>query len=879
MSILNRYTLKRLWKKKTRTIVTIIGIILSVSMFTAVTTTVSSIQNFMLEITVQDRGCWHVSTLVLEESQVQTLVNRPEVDSSALFGNVGYMKLDTAQRENTPYLHISGFSGNFPELMSVRMIEGRLPQNSSELIVPAGLAEKGVISCEVGNTIEKEMGLRRETKTGGIIWQDYPFDSDWETFDSQGSKTYKVVGVYESAQPLGWWGPSSVWIAGYEVLTRLDSHVSPYGEMAYMTLKEPGKAEEFQNSLEKKDNITTNMNSAYLQLAGYKRGGNLMQMLGALVLILMGIIMFGSIALIYNSFSISVNERKRECGLLSSIGATRRQLRRSVLFEAVVLSAVGVPLGVLAGIGGMALTFYLLRDAFSSIINVGGGLSIHMSAALWAVGAAAVMGFVTVLISAWFPARKALRLNPIEAIRQTTDIVVKPRKLKTSRLTAWLFGLAGTLATKNYKRNKRKYRAVIFSLFISVVLFVSASSFCDYMRVSLNDIINNYDSDIYCVNADVREIGGKTDEIYRALAQTEGVTESSFYYSLWDVVIKTPGKNLSELTYHNSVGEAKPENESELEKEVRVDNAVMVFVPDNVFRDYLEKNQLDPAQYMDVRHPLALLHAESVNYDTETERYRPDHMLEKTPKTMKMGIGQWTVEDDFEIKSWKTIEIGERIEDAPADISYDAGTQIALIYPICVMEAFVPKKEVKKLDFDCVMSFSAENPARAEEDMQEILDSRGLDYYLNNIAEQMRINRALMLILNIFSFGFILLISLIAMANVFNTISTNVFLRKREFAMLRSVGMTQKGFRKMSHFECLLYGFKGLIYGLPVAIGITALIWRAIEMGYTTGFYIPWYSIAIAVGSVFAVVFATMLYSTSKIRKDNVVDVLKEDNY
>ena len=97
--------------------------------------------------------------------------------------------------------------------------------------------------------------------------------------------------------------------------------------------------------------------------------------------------------------------------------------------------------------------------------------------------------------------------------------------------------------------------------------------------------------------------------------------------------------------------------------------------------------------------------------------------------------------------------------------------------------------------------------------------------------------------------------------------------------MLRSVGMTQKSFRKMSDFECLLYGAKGLMYGLPVAIGVTALIWKAMNSEIAMEFYIPWYSVAIAVGSVFLVVFATMLYSMSKIRKDNVVETLKEENY
>ena len=138
---------------------------------------------------------------------------------------------------------------------------------------------------------------------------------------------------------------------------------------------------------------------------------------------------------------------------------------------------------------------------------------------------------------------------------------------------------------------------------------------------------------------------------------------------------------------------------------------------------------------------------------------------------------------------------------------------------------------------------------------------------------------ALLTLVRVFSFGFIILITMIAMANVFNTISTNVSLRRREFAMLRSVGMTQKGFYKMMNFECLLYGVKGVMYGVPVAIGVTALIYWGISAGIDQDFYVPWYSVAIAVGSVFVVVFATMLYSMGKVRKDNVVETLKNENY
>jgi putative ABC transport system permease protein len=147
-----------------------------------------------------------------------------------------------------------------------------------------------------------------------------------------------------------------------------------------------------------------------------------------------------------------------------------------------------------------------------------------------------------------------------------------------------------------------------------------------------------------------------------------------------------------------------------------------------------------------------------------------------------------------------------------------------------------------------------------------------------NYAEGVESNRSVIIIIKVFAYGFIILISLIAAANVFNTITTNINLRRRDFAMLKSVGMTDKGMRKMLNFECILYGTKALIFGLPVSAGVTYLIYCSIRQGLDTDFFIPWKAVGIAVLSVFIVVFTTMMFSMSKIKKDNPIDALKNEN-
>ncbi len=886
MNIFGWYTLRSLKQNRTRTIVTIIGIILSTAMITAVTTTVSSIQNFLLEAAAESDGSWHVNMLTESRETVQEVEKAEGVVKSAGYADITYAKPEGIQSERTPYLYIGGFSGDFEELLTLRIKEGRMPERSNELIVPVNMAERSGIQYKIGEKVTLETGLRREEESGETVWQDYLISPEkGETFVSGGRQTYEIVGTYESAR-LGYWEPS-LGEPGYTALTRLDDSVVVNGRrMVYAALSDAGMAEDFAGKLMKRyGKESVDLNYFYLRMQGSTLNERTKGMLAGFMLVLIGIIMFGSVALIGNSFAISLNERKKQYGLLSSVGATRKQLRQSVLFEAVVLSGIGIPLGILAGIGGMAVTFYCLRGTFSQFANMG-DLSIHMSAALWAVVLAAGVGVVTVLISAYLPVRKALKISPIDAVRQTTDIVARPVRLKTARLTERLFGLEGVLAAKNYKRNRRKYRATVFSLFISVVLFISASSFSDYLSSSMDELIQTYNCDLSYSNKEDRELGKKIDKdefqkLFGRLEQCGGVTQAEYHFSLWSPHITLPGKYLSSEIYRNSTGYPRPSEEKELEKEVSTSNGIIAFINDSAFEEYLRDNHMDVEKYMNADTPVGVAYDKTIVWNVEKERYTISRVFEENPGQAGLAYEVWPEDGDLEniqLIGKQTINIGEIQDNLPPGLDFESQYGVLLMYPQSAMEVIYPTSLRDDISPEYRMTFHAEDPDKTCEEMRDIMAETGDTGELYNIAETVRTNRALMTVINIFSYGFIILISLIAATNVFNTISTNVYLRRREFAMLRSVGMTQRSFYKMVNIECLFYGVKGVMFGLPVAAGITGLIWYATNSLILTSFYIPWYSVAIAVGSVFLVVFATMLYSASRIRRENVVDTLKEED-
>lgn len=616
--------------------------------------------------------------------------------------------------------------------------------------------------------------------------------------------------------------------------------------------------------------------------------------------VLMFLIAFGSISLIYNSFSISVSERTRQLGILKSVGATKKQIRASVLYEALVLSAVGIPAGLIVGCAGIGTTLYCLRDAFTGMLFTGSTTQMRLVLHPLALLISAVVCLVTTLISAAIPARRAIHVSPIDSIRQTADVKLKAKEVRTSRFTEKLFGFEGTMASKNFKRNRRRYRSTIVSLFLSVVLFISASSFCAYLTDSVNEAADaEHSTDIQYYTVGYHKVN--PDDVLKML-RVDGVTDALYY--------DTEGRTFY-LPRDIVAADLRAEHS---DADVETWFGYLTFVQDEAFRALCEANELDSAPYFDPEHPMALIWNENRQQVEKNGHYQwtsnPTLDVSKLPGTIyipeaqeldgyvfdgnittsedgtrvaiyypideESGEPQWDHPKQFPASQVETrvpFEIGAAIEQTTFGLG---AQQFTLYYPYSMETAVLGEDN---LMYQTYFAFQAPEHAKVFDTMKTKLNDAGMDAtQLYDSAAGEESVRMLVKVVNVFSYGFIILISLIAVANVFNTISTNVSLRRREFAMLRSIGLGNKGFRRMMNYECIIYGVKGLVWGLPAAIGMTWVIWRITNQAFDRGFYIPWYSIAIAVGSVFLVVFVTMLYAMDKIKKDNTIDALKNEN-
>ncbi len=927
MNIFSKFALKSLLKNRSHTVINLIGITLAAMMVTAVTTGISSFYSYFTDVTRLEEGGWHSSVFFLDHDELKRLKDNKEAESIGIFSDLGYAKLPEVKRANTPYLFLADYQGDLPELLSIHTIEGRLPENDSEILVPKTLNTRGQVTYAPGQKITLETGQRLYTGSEGesgkaeTIWQDYPYEEEEETFQSEGKKTFTVTGIYDSAK-LGYWGADTG--AGYVALTTGSEASSLKRSMAYISWKNPAaekkQSELLETMFDREKSV--NHNNRYLQILNYRADSTLFQAIWMLAAILLVIIMFSSAILIYNSFSISINERKKQYGLLSSLGASRKQLHRTILVETCVLSIVGIPLGILLGMGALTIVFYVLQAQLTELLKTSQPITLSLSAAPWAILAACALSFVTILISAAIPAKKAWRVSAVEAIRQSAEIRITPNKVHTSKLIRRLFGLEGDIAAKNYKRNKRKYRTTVFSIFISLVLFIAADSFCSYLSDSISTTTENFQCDIW-IDAGNIENSEQAGDLYGKLMQSDKVTDGEYHY-LQQAFSIVSVDSVSNDFYKRKNGENRTE------QNILSEQTGVIFLQDEVYDAFVREQHLNVTEYIDSPNPKALIYDAATIYDPNSKHYKISNYFKQKPESLKLVSptnrtvtldgqpyrmdenllgtregkdGQWeacvypseiieilnsaiAIKIEVELTGkdrWVPLEsvcdvmevpLGDRLRTLPRGIDHEAYyLDLTLIYPERARRTVAP--DSKNTEF--YMTFQSEDHEKSYADMELTLESMEDQVQMYNVAEANELSRATILIVRIFTYGFIFLIVLTSTVNILNVISANIILRRRELAMLRSVGMTRRGFFKMSAFESLMYGSKGVLSGVPAAIGLSALLWYFFIDAVEFAFYVRWKSVALAIGAVYLVIAGTIFYFVYKIRKENVIDNLRQE--
>ncbi len=844
MNVFNKITLQSLKKSRTRTIVTVIGVVLSAAMITAVATFAVSLQSYLINGAAAKYGDWHIeipdtnSSFVLEQAEDSRVAN------AVALQNIGYTTLEGGQNPDKPYLFVTGWNEEALDALPIKLLSGRLPNNSSEVVIPAHIAANGGVKISVGDTLTLPVSNRMSGEQK--LSQHDSYSAGEETLIPTTEKTYTVVGICMRPAIEEYSAP------GYTLITTVDTAAAD-SLTVFITLKNPYQVHSYADSIS--DNISYVLNDDVLRFMGLSGEKMLTVLLYSIGGILIALVMLGSVFLIYNSFNISLNERTHQFGILMSVGATEKQLRNSVLFEGLCIGTVGIPIGILVGIPSIKLVLSLVAKNFANAMYDNVPLTLVLSAP--ALVAAAVISMITILISAYIPAKKAASTPVMECIRQTNEVKVEAKVMRTSKLAKRFYGLEETLALKNFKRNRRRYRSIILSLTLSVMLFVSASSFGTYLnQMAENSSVVVEDYDICFDTRDMEE--SELFQLYDEMKTADGVTESSYQaLSTYSCVL-----GLNDLSSHflDEFGELIGYDGASETVEVQLD---IQFVQDSVYQNLLEGLGLSAEEYTGQDKKMIMAGILPGRF------YTQELPMEFTLRS-KTGNQTKTLQATF-VKDYPDL--------LPAQPGEAHGYTLMAIAPYEVKPQFDALGATVK-PTKLGMTFQSENPGQSTAEMQTMIDGASItaDYSLYNVYEILEQNRNITFIVNLFAVVFIIMISLIAIANVFNTISTNIKLRRREFAMLRSVGMSDRDFNKMMRFECALYGARTMLWGLPLSGILSYLIYKGMIIGGgNVDFVFPWSSMAISVFSVLFIVFITMLYATSKIKKENIIDALRDD--
>ncbi|MCQ2463446.1 MAG: ABC transporter permease [Clostridia bacterium] len=894
MDVFFKYTVKSLRQNRTRTVVTVIGIILSVAMFTAVTESMVSGQAYLLNGVKTSVGSFHYVYYNIEPDTLSKIQSDGDFSSVAYMKNNGYAKFDSAN-EYMPYLHIAGISENFTDMAAVCLTEGRMPENGGEIVISKHAVTDAGGGFRVGDVLTLELG--RRMLDGYELWQDIPFNEQ-EKFEPLYTKTYTVVGLclrpdekierYEAP--------------GYTCYTVDDGSVSASSQV-FVIAAQPAQVDRLMSEKFDLYGYGMNMNYDLLTYQGYGNEGLTGVALGLGTLLIV-IIMLGSVALIYNSFSISVSERTKQFGILRSVGATKRQMRRTVSYEALMLCAAGVPFGLIAGCAGIAVTFRLLADEFDTVtgefINtVSGAARMHLVLSAPALLCAAAVSVITVLISARIPLRRALKLSAVEAVRMSADIKEKKKKFRTPAFIYKLFGFPGFIAHKNFSRSRRRYRTVIASLTASFVLFISAASLCNYFTETFEMRTDIDGCDIEVGFNPNRMSGEEMREMAARIAAIKGVEDYALLSSYDEYLIVERG----------SVSETFEKENLNADSLYADGEFARYFLDDAQFKKLTKTADTVNIDFFNKNAPAAILYdnIEKRDFDEEGKeiylRYKMfpvnklpyDLTLYKAEQEMDGFIfdgeagdenGKFTyysIEGENDIKTKKftaeecltreSVTIGGRAQKAPF---YIENRRTVLIYPESMKTAVLGEKTDRNYMFMYILS---DDHAAVASQLEKMITDSGEGFFFNDYAAENEKLLSLTKLIRVFSYGFISLISLIAAANVFNTVSTNITLRRRELAMLRSAGMGEKAFNRMYYYESLIYGVKTLLWGVPLCAVISVVMFYIVsDAGFDTGYLVPWGSVAAAVISIFAVVFASILYSAGKLKNANTADELKNEN-
>lgn len=884
MKLLNKLTLKNLRLNKVRTIVTIVGIMLSAALITVVSGMALSGRQTMIDGQTEWSGNYDVALDIIDTAKIDKIRQNRNVENAFYKERLGFSKATVADNAEYGYAVTAISENAFDGCFKLKLEKGSLPTNSNEAVVTGALKNTDGKDVKVGDKITLELGVLKGTD-GKVLGESELLDLSPKRFKEskitdKKQKTYTITGIIENPNTRELNNPSSC----FEIYTVSDEKApveairtkhmnklyiayTPQSEGNYLqnTADILGfKADDMSNvisdEISPEDQQTSGVNgysfnTVLLSMKGYGGSDGTNVMIFSLAVIIIIIVMLASVFVIRNSFAISITEKTSMYGMLASVGATKRQIRRNVLFEGFILGLIGIPLGILLGLGVNAILIAILNSVLGDVLS---GASFVFVTPTIPIICAIVLSAVTIFCSSFFIALRASRIPPLVAIRGNKDIKVKNNKpYRTSKLTKKLFGVGGEIASKSLKRSRKKYRTTVISIVVSVAMFIAVSAFMDYGMTFTDHYYGNADYSYMVVGIDSKQAQTieKMPEIENYL--TVGL---QYGYVSADVPVNECGEN---FLYDNADG-TKSFSVEFLEFE------------HDTFVQICRELKLD---YNKVKGGV-LVYSEVTPYNMENMEGtgEPMKLFGKTAPTKFIVYGN--DDNGNELIAGK-LKVSSVFDEIPKSADSVIGEGTIFGQGLIIGEQGVISPQLGEHGCYITLYANTSDHTSLTSRIESMSGTGDSESYISiyDSEEIVRQFNAVMLIVGIFVYGFIGVISLIGLTNIFNTISTNMQLRSKEFASLKSIGMTKKEFNRMIRLESLMYGIKSLIIGIPLGIAGVFAIFSAFSNGNVPmSFVFPWKAILISIAAVIIVVWLIMKYSISKVNKQNIIETIRNDN-
>ena len=887
-NIIFKITCKYMIKNKKRTIITLTGIVLIVALLTCIFVGKDTVFSYLTSVAEVKSGKWNVIVYGADSKQYEKIKKIDYVKETAVSSEFGFTDCKVSNNKNKPYWEVKGYSSKNFEWMNIFLEKGHYPKNDSEIIVSKQLISDGAkvkigdkvsadfferyikgVNPESKNTYFPYFNLKVKYKQTVKVGQDFPYYSANDSFKEIHKKTgiskkYTIVGIMDN---VSYESKDNSFYAGLTYRKNNLDNLEKGNISIKFDLDKLPSDNQYMNDLNeimknKKDSVE--VNDLVMIFSANSSDTSLNFMVNIIMIFFVSLIIIISIILIYNVFNISFEERLKYLGMLYGTGATAKQRRSSVYYEALVLLFIALPMGVMLGSSIVYIGMKIINPYILKLLEVmmGDSVTCNVSATVCInirnIAAVLVIAFITVLLSVWYPAFKVGRSSAIKSMKGQTKKIKKLPKIsgvfeKTSDI---LSVLAFRNSHYSNKKTKSVVRSIVIFMFIISITAFGASSVGKLIHYRLVDDVSSkvnvkgYDY----VLSEMNGFGGAYDSMKNEIIKDTSVEKTMEWFTAMF--------------------------------QIQVDNAVMS-------DEYWEKYRLIANEYFDKQFTaesfkkymsknkvgLSIYAVDNETYENIAEKSGADMKLARDNsldsvlfyQNIEMSTDNFKFEDDkakhyrfYELNNATSLSIGdkfkallynpkkEQTQDFPLTIAgYATNESISDYFTFHGGDAWIIMRASTAEKMNRILSSEKSNSVDGND------NSIGREFYikLNDndsiLAEKLReaagstsdngkytitminnkfsvstVAEIINLLINIVAVCFVVFTSLICFLNLFNSVKGRAEMRRREIAMLCSVGMEHRQIRHMLFIENIYIIIRGLFWTALISLPVTFAIKR-----------------------------------------------------